>query len=89
MKYIVVKDVLGLENIILFPSTIEHKDMAVRITGLHSQHLNGIVVSAGQIYYNEEIGTLNCIGESTPLGVRSREKDTGLLKASLRVGNPL
>lgn len=89
MKYIVVEDASGQENIYLFSSTLKHSDMAHTIcgpsfmAGCWRRSGSPKVVSAGFISY-DGYTVLKCDGESTSLRVKSRGyKDTILLKAAL------
>jgi len=83
MKYIVVKDLAGMESIYLFSSTIKHSDMACKVCG--ERMSAGTIVSAGSIMYDEDNGACTCLGESLTLKVKSRgEPDNILLRASLR-----
>jgi hypothetical protein len=80
MKYVVIEEG-GQENIFLFPSTLQHKDVARRLGGLEPH-----VISAGTVLAEDtdKPGVL-CTGESTTLRVKSRgEADDILLRVSLR-----
>lgn len=86
MKYIVVSQYPGggTENIHLFSSTLSHDKMAQNICGPHFMKR---VVAAGNIFFEEgkdEPTIMYCRGESTTLGIKSRnDVDTALLKATL------
>lgn len=72
MKYIVT-NYDGTESIHLFPSLHRHDEMA--------KNLLGKPISAGAVLaINNGSGfILKCFGESTTLGIKSREEDTTLL----------
>jgi hypothetical protein len=92
MKYIVVKDAMAQEDIFLFSSTIEHKDMLMRIVRLadNLEQAKTFLVSAGNIFFDawkDEPTIMYCMGESITLGVSSRgDEDTALLMATLNAG---
>mgnify|MGYP007134672514 CR=1 FL=1 len=75
-KYIIIADPSGNENIIVFPATMVHKDVAWCLA--KSKQACFETVSAGFV---DEF--LNCYGESSSMGLRSRPEDTNLLRSSL------
>ena len=78
MKYIVV-DYGYSEDMIIFPSTTNHKDMAEKFKDFP-------IVSAGFVKYDDCV-TLNpvyCYGESTTLHLTCRkERDNFLLRSAI------
>ena len=77
MKYIVIKNSIGRENLIAFSPTMTHKQVAKCMCGTGDS-----VVSAGFVRcFQTEM--VQCSGESTTLCLRSRKEDTDLLRASL------
>lgn len=81
MKYICVLHEDGFEEIIVFPRTINHDCMAEVAGGIKNkihgnwQRVRREVISAGFV-----TSSLQCIGASVSLGIKSREEDTSLLK---------
>lgn len=84
MKYIVTITPDGVEQIFLFPSSIDHDAFAESVNRIRSStkgnwvRVKRDVISAGIV-----TSELTCVGESITLGVSSRLKiDTALLRAS-------
>ena len=73
MKYIMVEDRYGDKSPILFAPSESHANMAFK--------LNAKVSSAGFVINN--LGTVECYGESTSLGVKSDPEDTKILQRYL------
>lgn len=80
MKYIVTKTQAGKEEIFLFPSGVNHDCMMEALGAVKNQthgkwtRLLRTPVSAGFV---SSSGV--CFGESSTLGLSSREEDTALL----------
>lgn len=74
MKYVIVKDQLGVEYPLLFPEQINHNTVQ-KFDSRHGLHES---VSAGFAIY--ENGKWNAYGESMTLNLKSRpKKDSELL----------
>lgn len=84
MKYICTKNELGLEEIFLFPSIVDHDTMMEGLT-----HLRNRTTGQWKRVYREPVsaGFVNeswtCHGESVTLRLKSREEDTDILRSQL------
>ena len=84
-KYIVIANPSGFETAILFPSRLNHKDVA-KALGPQIGGSEYSIVGAGQVGFYAEADKImiNCYGESVTLGVRSREGlDSVLIKREI------
>lgn len=79
-KYIVIADPNGNENIIVFPATMVHSDVAMCLE--KSKQACFETVSAGFV---DEF--MSCYGESSSMRLKSRPEDTLLLKSSLGINH--
>jgi len=80
IKFITTQDENGKEDIFLFPNNIDHDAMAEALEGIRNQthgnweRIYRKPVAAGFVENGK------CIGRSETLGLKSRLKDTELLK---------
>jgi len=80
MKYIVTSNEEGLEEIFIFPDTVNHNVMAESVEFMKNQHGNWkrierIPISAGFIEGGK------CVGRSESLDIASRPQDSKLLQS--------
>lgn len=67
-KYIVFDTPLNGDTIVIFPPMVPHD--------LMRDALVGPIVSAGFLSFEDRTRTFRCHGESTSLGIKSREVDS-------------
>lgn len=86
MKYIVYLDGWGLPTPIVFPDSIQHRQMAVDImgpVGLQQDSTGASrILGAGFIILTSD--GLECFGNSVSLNVKARDEDTVLINKMLK-----
>jgi hypothetical protein len=77
MKYIVFKE-LGEEKAIIFPSSLQHREVATKLISRNT------IVSAGFINNRSLDEDVQCFGDSYTLNIESRPQDSQLINDLLK-----